>query len=195
MRVEWITWICVPSSKHHRNTFHQASEILYSVFMTILSLWKHLKTELFLSQWSYWINLLVHGKVIIFLDISSKPSIPSVLSHWPLSSRQSEFWGNQALFKQSRGKDSAIQSLTLFSKCPVLIDPPELAVMEHKWSQTQVRTQNCEKEALTAKLNLSQAGRQWISHKYTAWIWLMTLHWLIRYIFYFFRILIALHGT
>lgn len=43
-----------------------------SVLMTILPLWKHLKTELFLSQWSYWINLSVYGKVIIFLDISRK---------------------------------------------------------------------------------------------------------------------------
>lgn len=43
-------------------------------------------------------------------------------------------------------------------------------------------------------LNLSQACRQQTSQKYTdAWIWLITLHWLIGDIFYFFNTLIGLH--
>lgn len=112
-----------------------------AVFMTILSLWKHLKTELFLSQWSYWINLFVCGKVIILLDISSK--LYQVYQVTDLYPNHSLSFEKIRLFSSNaERRDSAIRCLTVFNRCPVLTDPPELAMMEQKWSQTQVRTQN-----------------------------------------------------
>lgn len=78
----------------------------------------------------------------MLLDISSKLyQVYQVYQVTDLYPDHSLSFEKIRLFPSSaERKDSAIQSLTLFHRCSVLTDLPELAVMEQKWSQTQVRT-------------------------------------------------------
>lgn len=83
-------------------------------------LWKHLKTGLFISQWSYWINLSVFGNVIILSDISNRKIVPNTLLTFILAAA----WvlGKSGSFQAAEVERTRHLYINLLNRCQILAE-------------------------------------------------------------------------